>query len=131
MGSPDHAPIVTTLPCEFDMTVSSPPSLKPGSKEEKSFLDQALQGLRQVYLPDDPGKADIERATEAMAKVFADAWEAHAKSKRVCARSKAWWDADCAEAKATADESRLWSDQSKFKRLCKQKRKAFNHDVLL
>ena len=74
---------------------------------------------------------DVTSVMKLIGDAVSKAWNAHASSPRVCARSKGWWDAACAAAwknyKASGGSKQEWIAFRKV--ACSAKRKFFDDKI--
>jgi hypothetical protein len=114
-GEPDHFPLLLDVPLKV-FWLEGKMSIKANSKEEADFLGEVIISLGQIPIPDAVSADHTQAVAQVISKVFDSAWLLHTKTKRACARSKSWWDADCDWAKASAMTSDLPANWMAFKK---------------
>ena len=97
LGESDHQLINTFI--RFPILEDTlPPWIKKGSEEESGFLSDLVDSISSIPVPSGSAENDVTSVMKLIRDAVSKAWDAHASSPRVCARSKGWWDAACAAA---------------------------------
>ena len=97
LGESDHRLINTFI--RFSILEETLPSqIKKGSEEESGFLSDLVNSISSILVPLGSSEDDVTLVMKLIGDSVFKAWDAHASSPQVCARSKGWWDAICAVA---------------------------------
>lgn len=128
-GEPDHFPLLLDIPLRVEFPEGKM-SIKVDSEEEDDFLAEVRLLLGLIPIPDVMSAEQTQLVAQAVAEGFETAWSHHAKANRACARSKSWWDNDCARTRSDAMESDNPEHWKAFKAATrKAKRKHFDERI--
>ena len=84
----DHAPLLVNLPISPENICFSKKVLKYDSDEEGAFLSLVNMGLCTLNFSDLGSVASLDSLSEAVSRVFTNAWEANARSITITTQSK-------------------------------------------
>ena len=73
-------------------------TIKKGSEEESDYLDLIINTLRDISPPDEVTPGSIDSVISRVNQSFTEAWTRFSSKGQASARSKGWWNWDCAEA---------------------------------
>ena len=83
--------------------VKGPPSIKPGSEDESSYLDFLVHYLKLLDpLEEGCSVEKVNWMSSDIAKIFSVVWNKFFQPSRAFWRLKSWWDSGCAAVKALA-----------------------------
>jgi Endonuclease-reverse transcriptase len=127
-GQSDHVPLTVVLPGPESYVPATCWVISADSDEEEAYLAGVLSGLEPLLQWRGDSTAEVDEVVEAISDVFAMAWSAHAKERRLSKNSKGWWTAACSRDVATFRASRADEDWKQYRHTMRAAKRKFFDD---
>jgi Endonuclease-reverse transcriptase len=129
-GWSDHVLLTIMLPGPESYIPATCWAISADSDEEEAYLAAVLSGLEPLLQWRGDSMAEVDEVVKAISDVFAKAWSAHAKEKRLSKNSKGWWMAACSRNLAMFHASHADEDWKQYHRTMRAAKWKFFDDQI-
>jgi len=118
-------PLTVTIPIEEEFIQLSKLSLPKKSKEEESFVTEAVNIFKSLNTSTLSNQESLEQVVNSLVLRINQAWNTNARKVNITRHSKKWWNKDCNQALNKYRVSRNLEDWKSFKRTVKSTKRSF------
>jgi len=118
-------PLTVTIPIEEEFIQLSKLSLPKKSKEEESFVIEAVNIFKSFNTSTLSNQESLEQVVNSLVLRINQAWNTNARKVNITRHSKKWWNKDCNQALNKYRVSRNLEDWKSFKRTVKSTKRSF------